>query len=91
MQKQIESHKEREMLEELEHTDFEVIKDAKALQTLTKASITTVEKRKAISIKLLESDLKRLKSKAINEGMPYQTLIGSVLHKYLNGELVSKA
>ena len=47
-------------------------------------------KRKAINIKVLESDLERLKSKALKEGMPYQTLLNSVLHKYLTGQLIDK-
>jgi predicted DNA binding CopG/RHH family protein len=47
-------------------------------------------KRKAINIKVLESDLERLKAKALEEGMPYQTLLNSVLHKYITGQLVEK-
>lgn len=42
----------------------------------------TLAKSKSISIRLTPSDLERIKAKAIREGMPYQTLIGSVLHKY---------
>ena len=45
-------------------------------------------KRKAINIKVLENDLEKLKSKALEEGMPYQTLLNSVLHKYITGQLV---
>jgi predicted DNA binding CopG/RHH family protein len=48
-------------------------------------------KRKAINIKVLESDLEKLKSKALEEGMPYQTLLNSVLHKYITGQLVDKS
>jgi len=47
-------------------------------------------KRKAINIKVLESDLERLKAKALEEGMPYQTLLNSVLHKYITGQLIEK-
>ena len=48
-------------------------------------------KRKAINIKVLESDLEKLKSKALEEGMPYQTLLNSVLHKYITGQLIDKS
>jgi predicted DNA binding CopG/RHH family protein len=34
-----------------------------------------------ISLRLPESDLERLKAKALREGLPYQSLIGSILHK----------
>ena len=43
--------------------------------------------RKAINIKVLESDLELLKAKALKEGMPYQTLINSVLHKFVTNQL----
>jgi len=45
------------------------------------------QQRKAISIKVLESDLELLKAKALKEGMPYQTLINSVLHKFVTNQL----
>jgi predicted DNA binding CopG/RHH family protein len=37
--------------------------------------------RVKISLRIAESDLLRLKAKAMREGMPYETLIGSILHK----------
>ena len=39
------------------------------------------EGRVKISLRLLQTDVERLKAKALREGMPYQTLIGSILHK----------
>lgn len=44
------------------------------------------QQRKAINIKVLESDLELLKAKALKEGMPYQTLINSVLHKFVTNQ-----
>ena len=46
-------------------------------------------KKKAISIRLLEADLEGIKARAIREGIPYQTLISSIIHKYLMGDLKS--
>lgn len=40
-------------------------------------------KRKRISISIPERDLRKLKARAAEEGMPYQTLINSILHKYV--------
>ena len=40
-------------------------------------------KRQRISISIPERDLARLKARAAEEGMPYQTLINSILHKYV--------
>ncbi|MCX7039874.1 MAG: antitoxin, partial [Spirochaetes bacterium] len=38
-----------------------------------------------------ENDLMELQKKAVRDGLPYQTLISSVLHKFINGRLVDKA
>ncbi len=48
------------------------------------------QQRKAISIKVLESDLELLKAKALKDGMPYQTLINSILHKYVTNQFSEK-
>jgi len=47
-------------------------------------------RRKQVNLRILERDLYKLKTKALVQGIPYQTLISSVLHQYINGELVSK-
>lgn len=47
-------------------------------------------KTKNINIRISEDDLSRLKRKAEEEGMPYQTLVSSVLHKYITDRLVDE-
>jgi len=47
-------------------------------------------KDRVITLRLNSSDLKQLQSIAISEGMPYQTLISSILHKYINNRFVDK-
>ena len=42
-------------------------------------------KDKRVNIRMTDSDLMRFKRKAAEEGLPYQSLISSVLHKYING------
>lgn len=49
-----------------------------------------VQKRKQVNFRLNESDLEKLKSKALIDGIPYQTLLNSIVHKFLNGTLVYK-
>jgi predicted DNA binding CopG/RHH family protein len=46
-----------------------------------------LNKRKAINLRLLESDLELIKTEAIKDGIPYQTLISSIIHKYVNGNI----
>jgi predicted DNA binding CopG/RHH family protein len=77
---------EREELEAIENAlesgklksapDFE--KRKKELQQIAK---NTLNKTRNINIRLSERDLYRLKAKAIEEGIPYQTLASSILHK----------
>lgn len=45
-------------------------------------------KDKRVNIRMTERDLQLLQQKAEEEGLPYQTLISSVLHKYVTGRLV---
>lgn len=44
----------------------------------------TLEKTRNINIRLPEKDLLRIKAKAAEKGLPYQTLVSSVLHQYVN-------
>lgn len=47
-------------------------------------------KEKRISIRVFARDLERLKEIAEEEGLPYQTLVTSILHKFSTGRLVPK-
>lgn len=47
------------------------------------------QKNARINVRLSEADLRMLKSRAVEEGLPYQTLISSILHKYVTGRLTS--
>ena len=49
------------------------------------------KKNKAISLRIAEYDLEKLKEKAKSDGIPYQTLISMVLHKYITNELIEKS
>ncbi len=48
---------------------------------------TTMRKDKRVNIRISERDLKELQRKAVHEGLPYQTFISSILHKFVNGNL----
>ena len=50
----------------------------------------TFSKDKRVNIRIASKDLVSLQRRAIREGIPYQTLISSVLHKYVSGMLVEK-
>lgn len=50
---------------------------------------TNTLKRKSINIRVIESDVDKIKAIALSEGIPYQTYITSILHKVATGKLVS--
>ena len=52
-----------------------------------KIALTQMNKKKAVSIRLLESDIERIKAKSVSQGMPYQTLISLLIHQYANGKM----
>ena len=47
----------------------------------------TMKKNRQINIRIAENDLSAIQRKAAREGIPYQTLIGSILHKFASGFL----
>ncbi len=47
----------------------------------------SLSKRKRINIRMSERDLKKIQAKAIEEGVPYQSLISMLIHKYNEGKL----
>lgn len=52
--------------------------------------LSQARKNKSISLRISNFDLEKLKEKANNEGVPYQTLINSILHKYITNQLFEK-
>ena len=79
---------EKEILESFERGEWKTVKNLKEEITIAKRAATNfLNKDARINIRLSSSDLARLKRIAANEGLPYQTLISSVLHKYAAGHL----
>ena len=54
-------------------------------ESMVLAAQQTLRKNKNINIRISENDLAAIKLRAVREGMPYQTLIGSLIHKYASG------
>jgi predicted DNA binding CopG/RHH family protein len=55
-----------------------------------KAATNSLTKNKRINIRLNQIDLESIQKKAFEEGLPYQTLISSLIHKFVTGRLVEK-
>jgi len=78
---------EQELLEAYESVEFESDLDADRREYLTKAAEETFKKDKRINIRISSRDLEALQRRALEEGLPYQSLVSSVLHKYVSGGL----
>ncbi len=93
MSKKIESQEELKILKDVENGKYKSVdtKEFREMEDLLKNAATNtikkLSKRKAINIRLLESDIERLKAMALNEGMPYQTYIAHMIHKLTTGKL----
>ena len=78
---------ERELIESSERGEWVSVGSIEEQRAFWKVAArkTLDGKRRRISISIPERDLLRLKTRAAEEGMPYQTLINSILHKYVEG------
>ena len=78
---------DQEMLEAFEEGKFQSdLKDERRTQ-LAKFAKNTIKKDKRINIRISSRDLEALQRRAIEEGLPYQSLVSSVLHKFVSGGL----
>ncbi len=82
---------EENILKSVENGEWKQIPDFKhEAERFRKVAKATLKKDKRVNIRMTERDLLHLRKKAMQEGLPYQTLISSVLHKYINGGLIEK-
>ena len=77
------------LIRSVEAGEWKPVKDAD-LEKYREAARATFKKDQRINIRLTKQDLMSLKAIAVEEGMPYQTLVASVLHKYVTGRLVDR-
>ena len=82
---------EQEVLDAYESGKLRSVASKAQLQRMRVAARDTAIKDKRVNIRLSSADLLDIQAKALAEGMPYQTLIASVLHKYAAGKLAEKA
>lgn len=82
---------ERKLLRSVERGEWRSgASDKAALKRYVQAARQTLKKNRRVNIRISQGDLEDLQVRAFEEGLPYQTLIASVLHKYVTGFLVPK-
>lgn len=81
---------EREILSAYENGQLESVATKSELARFKAAARATALKDRRVNIRLSSGDLSDIQVKALEEGIPYQTLIASVLHKYVTGRLAEQ-
>jgi predicted DNA binding CopG/RHH family protein len=82
---------ELEVLKAFEKGSLKSVATKSELEKLKAAARATAIKDRRVNIRLSSIDLSDIQVKALEEGVPYQTLIASILHKYVTGRLSDKA
>ncbi len=79
---------ERDLIESVERGEWKSVKNLRQeIKKHQQYARNTLRKDKRVNIRISSRDLEALQSKAVEDGIPYQTLMGSVLHRYVAGRL----
>jgi predicted DNA binding CopG/RHH family protein len=82
---------EKELEKSIDNNEWKSVENLSEMKKQFKqAAKNTLLKNQRMNIRIPQRDLESLKTKALEEGMPYQTLVSSVLHKYVTGKLIEK-
>jgi predicted DNA binding CopG/RHH family protein len=83
---------EREILERFERDELRRAAGAEIeMSTARQAAQNTFNKTRRVNLRVTERDFNLAHARAREEGIPYQTLLSSVIHKYLSGRLTERA
>ena len=81
---------EKEILKAIESGAWPMNKPTKSeLERYAKIARNTLRKDQRMNIRISKADLSGIKMKAADEGVPYQTLVSSLIHKYVSGKLAA--
>ena len=83
---------EQEILEAFEQNMLQPASDStQQIEIARSAARNSLNKTKRVNLRITERDFQLAHIRAMEEGLPYQTLLASVVHKYLTGRLVEKS
>ena len=85
------SKEEKNILEALDSDNLKLSKPSKSeIEAIKIAASNTFKKDKRITIRLYDHDYSGIQKKAMEMGIPYQTLISGIIHRYIEGDLKTK-
>jgi predicted DNA binding CopG/RHH family protein len=79
---------DKEIIDSIENGEWMSVANVEEMKKkLRKVASETALKDYRINVRISKRDVEALKTKALEEGIPYQTLVTSILHKYVTGRL----
>ncbi len=84
------TEEEKEILDAYEQGELSSVLTPEMREAHIAAARQTFKKDKRVNIRMSGKDLELLQERALMEGIPYQTLMSSVLHKFVSGRLVDR-
>ena len=82
---------EQDLLDSFEHGEWSPVADRKReIARHVGYAKNTLAKDRRVNIRISSKDLEELQAIAVEDGMPYQTLMASVLHRFVSGRFVEK-
>ena len=91
MAKFILDKEEKELLDSYERGEWKSVKNLKeAIEKHRGYARQTLKKEKRVNIRISSMVLEELQTRAVEDGLPYQTLISSILHRFVTGRLIEK-
>jgi len=79
---------DRKLAESLEKEEWVSDLTKKEKRQYEEYASYSLNKQKRINIRMTERDLKKIRAKAVEEGIPYQSLISMLIHKYNEGKIL---
>lgn len=85
------TNEEKDILDSFERGEWTPVKNLAAeRKRVREYARATIRKDKRVNIRISRRDLMELQRKAVHEGLPYQTFISSLLHKFVNGRMAER-
>ncbi len=84
-------NEEQELLESFERGGWKPAKNAaREMAKHRRYARDTLRKDRRVNIRVSSKDIEQLQALAVEDGIPYQTLMASILHRYASGSLVQR-
>ncbi|MBT3297105.1 MAG: antitoxin [Verrucomicrobia bacterium] len=88
MKKMYLDDEERDLVESIERGEWKSVRNLKAeIKKHQEYARNTLKKDKRVNIRISSRDLEAIQTRAVEDGIPYQTLMASVLHRFVAGRL----